>query len=207
MKRHDGIDALRIVSMFMVVVLHTLGQGGILRNTVPYSIHYYVAWFLEIGSYCAVNCFALISGYVLHRSRPCISKLAQLWLQVIFYSILITGIFAVVYPERIGLKYIVKALFPVSFNQYWYISAYFGLYLLTPILNIAIAHIEKKTYDALLLSIFGLFCVLGYFSLHDAYTLNSGYSLLCILYLLGAYLYKYDIAAKVKNVGLLVCIS
>ena len=185
----------------MVVVLHTLGQGGILRNTVPYSSHYYVAWFLEIGSYCAVNCFALISGYVMYRSRPSVSRILQLWFQVIFYTILITGIFTVIYPDKFSLKSLIKAFFPISFNQYWYISAYFGLYLLIPVLNAAIAHIEKKAYDILLLSMFALYCFFGYFSLHDAYSLSSGYSMiwLCILYLLGAYLHKYNIAATIKK--------
>ena len=35
--RNYGIDLLRIVSMFMVVLLHTLGQGGILKSTVPFG--------------------------------------------------------------------------------------------------------------------------------------------------------------------------
>ena len=45
-KKHEknyGIEWLRILSMYMVAVLHTLGQGG---------------------TFGAVDCFALISGYV-----------------------------------------------------------------------------------------------------------------------------------------------
>lgn len=33
-KRNSGIDFLRILSMFYVVVLHTLGQGEILNSAV-----------------------------------------------------------------------------------------------------------------------------------------------------------------------------
>ena len=32
MRRNEGIDALRMCSMFMVVVLHVLAQGSILSN-------------------------------------------------------------------------------------------------------------------------------------------------------------------------------
>ena len=32
--RNYGIDLLRIVAMFMVLLLHVLGQGGILKNLV-----------------------------------------------------------------------------------------------------------------------------------------------------------------------------
>ena len=31
-KRNYGIDLLRLVAMFLVVVLHVLGQGGVLAN-------------------------------------------------------------------------------------------------------------------------------------------------------------------------------
>ena len=63
-ERNAGIDLLRIVSMFFVVVLHSLGQGGILFNTAVGSSQYKVAWLLEIFAYGAVDIFALISGYV-----------------------------------------------------------------------------------------------------------------------------------------------
>ncbi len=32
--RYEGIDLLRIISMLMVVVLHILGIGGVIENTV-----------------------------------------------------------------------------------------------------------------------------------------------------------------------------
>lgn len=36
-----------------------------MKSTLPGGINYWVAWFLEICAYGAVNCFALISGYVM----------------------------------------------------------------------------------------------------------------------------------------------
>ena len=68
-ERNYGIDLFRIVSMFMVVVLHVLGQGGILDGTIGVAGNYETAWFLETAAYGAVNCYALISGYVGIRSR------------------------------------------------------------------------------------------------------------------------------------------
>lgn len=63
-KRNSGIDLLRIISMIMIVTLHLLGHGGILNNLEPFTSGHYSAWTLEIIAYCAVNCYALISGYV-----------------------------------------------------------------------------------------------------------------------------------------------
>ena len=65
MKRASDIDLFRIIATLLVIVLHVLGKGGILNNAAPDSAAYWTAWFLEICAYCAVNCFALISGYVM----------------------------------------------------------------------------------------------------------------------------------------------
>lgn len=63
--RNYGIDLLRIVAMFLVVILHILGQGGVLKAVESNEINFTVSWLLEIGAYCAVNCYALITGFVL----------------------------------------------------------------------------------------------------------------------------------------------
>jgi surface polysaccharide O-acyltransferase-like enzyme len=55
MKRNYGVDFLRIISMFMVVILHVLGHGGILKQAEPFTTKYWIAWLLEISCYCAVN--------------------------------------------------------------------------------------------------------------------------------------------------------
>lgn len=77
-KRNYGIDALKIVSMFMIVILHTLGHGGILSSVSIFSGKYYAAWLMEIAAYCAVNCYALISGYVGINSKYRYSKIISL---------------------------------------------------------------------------------------------------------------------------------
>ena len=60
--RNYGIDALRLFSMFLIVIMHVLGQGGILNRATGHV--YRVGWLFESFAYCAVNCFAIISGYV-----------------------------------------------------------------------------------------------------------------------------------------------
>ena len=51
-ERNYGIDMLRIFAMFLIVILHCLGQGGILNNVIPNSLQYKFSWFLEICAYC-----------------------------------------------------------------------------------------------------------------------------------------------------------
>lgn len=102
-KRNIGIDLLKIVSMLMIVTLHMLGHGGVLDNMPPMSRCYQVAWLIEIACYGAVNCYALASGFLTARCN--IRKLMELWLQVMFYSLLITMLWSVqCYMERFQEK-------------------------------------------------------------------------------------------------------
>lgn len=59
-KRNYGIDLLRLVSMFLIVVLHSLSRGALV-GVAPFNIHYEAGFLIEALTYCAVNCFALIS--------------------------------------------------------------------------------------------------------------------------------------------------
>lgn len=200
-KRNYGIDFLRMISMFMVVILHVLGQGGILSSSPKGSSSYWTAWFFEIASYCAVNIFALISGYVMWRSKTAISKISELWMQVFFYMALATGIFYFAVPGSVSLGSVINALFPVTRKAYWYISAYFGMYLLIPLLNCAVQNINKRAFGITLFACYIFFSIIPIFLLNNPYGLSSGYSMiwLSLMYLTGAYISKYGIAEKAKK--------
>ena len=86
-RRHYGIDLLRICSMLMIVTLHVLSQGGLLRMAQPTDLNYAVGWAVEIACYCAVNCYGLISGYVGVMGRMRLSRILGMWLQVVFYAV------------------------------------------------------------------------------------------------------------------------
>lgn len=201
MERNYGIDLFRITSMFMVVVLHVIGQGGALASTTPFSGEYWMIWLFEIACYCAVNCFALISGYVMYRSKARFSKILGIWLQTIFYTLLLLLITGLFIPKVVTPDAIIDAILPITRNHYWYISAYFGMYILTPVLNIAINNIEKKTMTCIIAAMFLMFSVMPTFLSSDPYVLKSGYSMiwLSVLYLVGGYIARYDIVKKIKS--------
>ena len=216
MKRNYGIDFLRCFSMFMVAMLHILGHGGILNNATSGSLNYGVAWFLETMAYCAVNCYALISGFVGTKAKYRYTNIVMLWLQVVFYTILITFLFFVAFPGTVGLKDIITAVLPVTRYTYWYFSVYFGLFILMPILNAGVnALTEKQAYITVFL-LAGVFSLCAIFSgvvvSADVFNLNSGYSVLwlCVLYIIGGCIGKYDMLKKIRSVylgiGYAVCV-
>lgn len=202
MERNYGIDILRAISMLMVCILHVLLHGGILNKVTFQTGQYNVAWFLEILCYAAVNCYALISGFVGVRAKFKLSNLAYLWIQVAFCN----GIIALGF-DLIQGTFSPKTLlefFPVYMNRYWYFTAYFGLFFLMPILNAAIHSVNKRTFKICLLCLFISFSVVGNYK--DLFQLNSGYSLLWLayLYLVGGYVFKYKPCAKIKTYWLIL---
>ncbi len=199
-EKNYGVDFLRILSMFMVVCLHVLGQGGILDAVTQGSTNYWIAWFLESAMYCAVDCFALISGYVLSVNKTKISSIASLWIRTFFYSATLTIVFFFFFPGTSMSKYdVLFSFFPVITKQYWYVSVYMGMYILIPVLNVALLNMKKMTLELVFI---GMLLVHSGFSLQfDPFNLGEGCSVmwLCLLYLLGGYFRKYDFPSGMKK--------
>lgn len=193
-EREYGIDLLRIVSMLMIVVLHTLGRGGILDNTTYGTGNYYAAWFLDIAAFCAVNCYALISGYVMVNENFKVSRIIKLWMQVLFYSIGITVAFLIVDKNAISAKVIVKSFFPILTSLYWYVTAYVGLFFFIPFINKAINSFDKNNMQKLVLCIIVMFSILPTVFYQDLFATRNGVSTIWLisLYIIGAYIKKYD---------------
>ena len=211
--RNIGIDLLRIVSSFYVILLHTLGLGGILKNLEPQMTQYKVYWFIEIWSYCAVNIFIIISGftgYTDEKKETDWSKLIIIWLQVVFYSVIIAVIYKFINTDMVSGETIRNMFFPLSNDIYWFFSAYTGLYILKPFLNAAIRTINKKTLQDLMFIVFLSFCCFSMVT--NPFRLSEGYSFswFVILYLIGAYLKKGKIDEKfsaLKSFGVLIILT
>ena len=205
-KRNYNIDLLRIIAAFLITVLHVLGHGGILKSASPSGINYWTAWFLEICAYCAVNCFALISGYVMVNKTIKAKNIIGFWFQVLFYSLLLTYLFFIFFPESRSIKNLLVAVMPILGNQWWYVSSYFALCFFIPFLNKAINNISQQTYKKVLLVILLLICCIDCVIPIDAFSLNNGYSViwLMMVYLFGAYIRKYDICEKITPVKCII---
>ena len=182
-----GVDLLRVLSMFMVVVLHVLGQGGVLAALTPGTPGWALGWTLESACYCAVDCFGLVSGYVAHSRYFSGRRCVLLWAQVAFYSAGIALLFKLFYPESTSFRSILAACFPVMSQKYWYFTAYFTLIFFAPFLTILLENLSRAQVKQLLAAIVFLFCLLPLAAGRDLFYLRAGYSTLwlCILFLLG----------------------
>lgn len=205
-EKNYGIDALRMLAMFMIVILHILNQGGLLKETVRFTSQYEIGWMIESAVYCAVDICALISGYVWVNTKYKFRNIIELWLQVVFYTASITFLFWMFLPSSVSIIEWIKAFFPVMFNQYWYFSSYVALFLFIPLLNIIIDKMERRKLlfcIGMILFFFGGIQTLFY---SDVFGTNDGYSAIwiMIMYMVGGYIRKYGLCTKGKTNRFLV---
>lgn len=205
-EKNYGIDALRMLAMFMVTILHILTQGGVLNATVRFTSQYEAGWLLQIAAFCAVDVYALISGYVWVCAKYKYRNLVELWLQVLFYTVSITVLFRMFIPSSVTFMEWVKAISPVMFNQYWYFSSYVALFLFIPLLNIILEKMSKRGLQFCLGMILLFFSCMQTLFYSDAFGTNDGYSAiwLMILYLVGGYIRKYGSSENGKSSRFLV---
>ena len=206
-ERNYGIDLLRIVSMIMIITLHVLRQGGILSTTSKNIVKFGTVWFLEIMCLCSVNCYGLVSGYVGYGKKFKFSNIINLWFEVVFYNVIIDLLFFLLYKLKITNEFsgdFYTMLFPLTNRHYWYFTAYFFMSFFIPLFNFIVQILSKKKIIYLLLGIILINCVFYPYFFRgsiNVFSLNQGYSIawLSILYLVGAYIKKYDFLENIKT--------
>ena len=203
--RNIYMDVLKIISMFMVVLLHATNFGIQNIKIEIGSINYFIIWIIRIFSMVAVNCFVLISGYFLCQKKEnkenILKKIIRLWVQTEMYSI---GLYLLLcfIPQngvRFSIKTCIKQSFPILTYEYWFIVMYILLLLISPLLNIIINNIKQEEYKTLIklaLFVFSIIPSINIFG--DEFGTNSGYSLIwfVVLYFIGAYLKIYGLKKR-----------
>lgn len=197
-ERNSGIELLRIVATFAIMALHVLGQGGVLGAAEYMSKSYEIAWLLETLCFFGVTAYGLISGYVGVDGNYKITNIIYTWLQVFLFNAIGT-IMLCAYLGSWPLGIVIKAiLFPVLTESYWYFTAYFGLFFLIPVLNLAFKNLKKQYLKAMVIISILLFSVGPIFIDTDAFGLREGLSVVWLItvYIIGAYVKKYNILDK-----------
>ena len=132
--RNRSLDLLRAISMFLVLTAHFFGWGGAVNVLGLSEINYFavmpIYFFAQIGN----TLFFLLTGYFASGNvKP--GKLVFLHRKTTFYAVVISlTIFLCGLDKSICAGDVVKSLFPVLSNRYWFISVYFVLYVLSGLL-------------------------------------------------------------------------
>ena len=157
-ERQINLELLRIVSMFLIILLHSIDHSGVLQRAENLGGKiYYIELFLYALTQVSVNLFVMISGYFLVKSDFKMVKIIRLWLEVVFYSLTIRIIFIVVGIKAFSTLSVISCFFPVVTGRYWFVTIYLGMYVISPFLNITIKALSKRQLASLNITLFLLF--------------------------------------------------
>ena len=177
--RQSNIEALRLLSMLMVLNLHSF--WGYDYGT---GIGKVLDFFRESSSICAVNVFLLISGYFGVRWKW--KSFYNLVFQLFFYSF---GVYVVACAIGV-IDFSIKGFLSNGaciYSHWTFIKHYVLLYFFSPLLN---AFVEKVSNKQLLLFI-TIMMICENFICRDNKFTNY-----CLMYLIGRWLYRTDSVAK-----------
>ena len=188
--RQSNIELLRIISMFLVLVVHAnfwaLGRPTSLDMQMS-PLASYTRFFIESLAIVCVNVFVLISGWF--GIKPSVKGFSRFAFQCLFFLIGHYVVGLAIGASRLDIKGIAGCFCLLS--NHWFIKSYVGLYILAPILNSFVKVADKKQLK-LLLIVFFLYQTIYGWSGAAAFFVN-GYSTMSFmgLYLLGRYLNLY----------------
>ena len=140
--------------------------------------------------------------YIRSLSNFKFKKLLNIWIEVLFYSLIIYSTLIFTNKIEFGYKALLKSFFPILLRNYWFVSVYVILYILSPFINKLIHSLNKKQYSYLVLIVF-IFFSLWSTIIPPANTINYGgsYSIswfIC-LYLIAGYLKRFYSDKKIKK--------
>jgi len=202
-ERNSCIEILRLICMFFIVASHipAFAVSGIFSPGL--TLNKSILSFFRLSGTLGVDIFILISGYFLINSKFSITGIIKLIAQVWIYSTVLYAVMCLTGNAEFSAATLLTNLFPVTFNSYWFITAYVIMRFLAPILNIALKAMGKKAHLRLIIVSLFIFSViptvlrlLYAFSAHRISLPDSLYSapfFFLILYTVGAYIRLYGI--------------
>lgn len=187
-----NFEILRIVLMILVIAGHMIMYCGKLDDIG--TLEYFITNFLRSFTMVAVNSFVLISGYFSIKLNW--YKLLWLDIHVCVYTwigFILSIIFSI---HKINLIKDVQFLFPIITKQYWFITIYFVLCILSPYINLFLRNVSKVMLKKALCSgaiLFYIVATICFLINANQIVLDAGYGIVNFIYLycLGYYIRHY----------------
>lgn len=178
--------------MFFILIVHfdgaALGLPQIMTLRDACDFGMLSKEIIESVAIIGVNCFVLISGYF--GIKFSVKGLLNFWLWCVFYSVFLYLLVAP-FTGKFSVTGFLLSFLAISHTDLWFVPAYFGLYLLSPLLNAGIKLLSERQYTWLLVGVLFLNVYLGW--LNEDRINPMGYNImqLLMLYLIGRYIGLY----------------
>lgn len=202
-KRQLNFEILRIIAMCMIITMHYLTKGlNVPKLSEDLSLSNMLWWLIYAFAVGAVNIYVLISGYFLVDSRWRIDKVFSLYLTVWLYSFLVPltlGALGIVDLGRLSLGDWQQLLLPIEYEHYWFATAYVMMYILSPVLAIAVRSLNRELLRGVIAGLVVLFSVLKsinpYLIPWDKY--GNDVLWFIVLFMIAGYIRRFGIQASI----------
>ena len=155
-----GLDVIRIIAMFFVVLVHSTTFYGFKEGGIT-SLPTFIAGF---GRYLSMSCiplFLMLTGYLNCNKAPSFNyyvKLVKILIEFLLCGITIAVINKFCFNNTASAKEIITNMFTFKFPSYsWYINMFMGLYLFIPFFNYLYKSIPEKHKWTFIISLFLVF--------------------------------------------------
>ncbi|MBO7526684.1 MAG: acyltransferase [Clostridia bacterium] len=185
--RDSKMEILRIIGMILIIMHHFACHGGWIIDSATPVFNKYIIDLFKIGGKIGVNIFVMLSGYYLVKGKFKLSKFFKLIFEVFTYSMLIYIVFLISGRITFGFDSLIKNFLPVIFYQYWFITIYIIVYLISPYINKLISQLQLKEYIILLAILLIIQCIISVIS--NNYFSYVGWFI--TIYMLGAFINLY----------------
>ncbi len=189
--RSSNIELFRIISMFLIVAHHYVVNSGLMDfiKLSPTSTNSIFLLIFGAWGKMGINCFMLITGYFMCKSKITLKKYVRLLFEIMLYRIIIYVIFAICGYETVSLFRIVKLLLPTISVATNFTGCFLLFYLCIPFLNVLIKNLTEKNHLLLIL----LSCLIYvFFGTVPKFSVTMNYvSWFMVLYFISSYLRLY----------------
>lgn len=214
-QRNTNLELFRVITMLLIIAHHYVVNSGLTSAGSPIlanPLFKRSLFLLLLGAWgkTGINCFVLITGYFMCKSRISAKKFFKLYLEILFYFFVINSVFWATGYSTIHWKEALSMLFPICYIADGFGSAYLLFFLCIPFLNALLRSMTQRMHAYLLLLLFCLYVIPG--TVRFLCILNMNYvSWFIALYFLAAYvrMYPNQLFENVKFWGIssLVCIG
>lgn len=200
-KRDSNFELLRVIAMLMIILCHfasnNLFTGIVVDNPdLPASVGLVAGYsdktlglsMLRMFGKSGVLIFAMISGYFLINKPFNFKRITDLSVQSIWYMLVLVIFMSVMTPYELNLLDGLRVFFPLVMASYWYPTAIAIVFLISPVLNLAIKRFDHRSIKRVI----GVLIVLMGFPLLVP-DLNNDIFGVILGYVLGAYVREFGV--------------
>ncbi len=196
-QRDSNLELFRIIVMILIVAHHYVvnsGLYGVIKQDPTSTKSLYLFVFGMWGK-TGINCFILITGYFMCKSKITLRKFTKLLLWMYFYRIVIYLIFCASGYSNFSITIFLKKFIPFYNITDGFTSCFLVFFLTIPFLNILIRNMNKRQH--LLLLILSLF-IYSVWAKVPTIKVNMNYVIwFDILYLISSYIRIYGFFEKI----------